>query len=142
VDIILRKGSNDILMEKRAFDPFKGLYALPGGHVDYGETVEHAVLRELREECSLSGKLITILGVYSNPERDPRGQRISTVFIADWEGGEPKAGDDAAFAEWVRLDEILERKEEIAFDHGLMLQHFKKWLEGPKSRDTFWSSKQ
>ncbi len=129
-------------MERRAQDPYAGLLALPGGHVDCGEMVEEAVLRELEEECSLDARLVSILGVYSDPKRDPRGQRVSTVFIGDWISGRPKAGDDAKSAIWIDLREIGEliRKGEIAFDHALMIEDFKRWLKGPKS-DTFWSSK-
>src|SRR5579863_4369377 len=86
-DIILRRSGREpqqILIETRSRDPFKGRYSLPGGHVDYGETVEEAALRELSEECGVKANLVTILGVYSDPHRDPRGQRISTVFIGDY----------------------------------------------------------
>ncbi len=142
VDIVLQKEAGEILIEKRGRDPFKGLYSLPGGHVDYGETVEAAILREIMEECSITADLITILGVYSDPNRDPRGQRISTVFIGKYKDGELKAGDDAEAAEWVNLDRFLETKnrDQFAFDHRLILTHYKRWLGEQKATCTFWST--
>jgi 8-oxo-dGTP diphosphatase len=142
-DIILRKPENDreLLIEKRGRSPFKGKYSLPGGHVDYGETVEDAVLRELNEECNARARLITILGVYSDPKRDPRGQRITTVFIGDFIDGKVHAGDDAGFVSWMDLNDLLNMKASIAFDHQLILKDYHKWLKVLRSSDTFWSSK-
>ncbi len=145
VDVILRRNSADkkeILIEKRGRPPFKDQYSLPGGHVDYGETVEEGALRELREETSLEANLLGILGVYSDPKRDPRGQRISTVFVAEGvHNDKPRAGDDAKSAEWINLDKILEEPE-IAFDHRLILEDYKRVIElDSDSGNTFWSSK-
>jgi 8-oxo-dGTP diphosphatase len=140
-DLIVRRNSEsaEIVIEKRGRDPFKDFYALPGGHVNYGETVENAALRELKEECAITASLKGILGVYSDPKRDPRGQRISTAFIADYSGGNLNAGDDAAYAEWIELDELLEGERKIAFDHRKILEDYRKWLKQKGS--TFWSSK-
>jgi 8-oxo-dGTP diphosphatase len=142
-DIILRKStdSEQILIERRGRFPFEDKYALPGGHVDYGETVEEAALRELKEECGVKARLISILGVYSDPKRDPRGQRITTVFIGDYTVGEVEAKDDAKSAKWIDLGALLKLKEEIAFDHYRILSDYRKWLGGPKSGNTFWSTK-
>ncbi len=136
MDIILRDEHGMILLETRKYEPFKNCYSLPGGHVDYGETVEESVLRELTEECSVEGRLIAILGVYSNPSRDPRGQRITTVFIADYASGKLRAKDDAKSASWVTLDQAMTLS--LAFDHVLILKHYKSWLEGG---GTYWSGK-
>jgi 8-oxo-dGTP diphosphatase len=144
VDIILRNPSDEreILLEIRGQDPFKGKYALPGGHVDYGETVESAVLRELMEECGVRARLVGIFGVYSDPKRDPRGQRISTVFLGDYQGGKVRGADDAKSASWVSLEVILRKKSRIAFDHHLILRDYNKFLLTRKSFDeTFWSTK-
>jgi ADP-ribose pyrophosphatase YjhB (NUDIX family) len=139
VDLIVRDSSvKKILIEKRGRPPFEGFYSLPGGHVDYGETVEQAALRELKEECSISARLQTILGVYSDPNRDPRGQRISVVFISDYAGGNLKAGDDAKSAEWIVLEEILS-EQQIAFDHKKILGDYQEWLDD--NGTTFWSTK-
>jgi 8-oxo-dGTP diphosphatase len=143
-DIILRRSADnneDILIERRGRPPFEGMYALPGGHIDYGETVEHAALRELSEECGAKGRLIGILGVYSDPRRDPRGQRITTVFIGDYAGGKISANDDAKSAEWIDLNILLKMKEKIAFDHHQILNDYKKWLNTPMVGNTFWSTK-
>ena len=140
IDLILRRGRpNEILLEKRGASPCKGLYALPGGHVDYGETVENAALRELKEETSLQARLVSILGVYSDPKRDPRGQRITTVFIADCVNRTtPKAGDDAAYAEWVEIDNVI--TEPLAFDHRKIILDYLRCIKEAKC-ETFWSSK-
>jgi 8-oxo-dGTP diphosphatase len=143
VDVILRRDAahkKEILIEKRGRPPFKGQYSLPGGHVDYGETVEEGALRELRDETSLEANLLGILGVYSDPKRDPRGQRISTVFIAECvHNDKPRAGDDAKSAEWVNLEEFL-KETEIAFDHRLILEDYRRVIELDLG-NTFWSSK-
>ena len=81
VDAIVER-DDKLLLVKRKKDPFKGSLSFPGGKVDIGEKVEDAVKRELREETSLEIELTDILGVYSDPARDPRGHRISVTFIA------------------------------------------------------------
>ena len=80
VDIIIEEASR-ILLIKRKNEPFKDHLALPGGFVNEGEKVEDAAKREAQEETSLVVDLIDILGVYSDPKRDPRGHNMSTVFI-------------------------------------------------------------
>ena len=139
VDLIVRKG-NHILLEQRGREPYKGIHALPGGHVDYGETVEHTALRELMEETSVKAKLISILGVYSDPSRDPRGQRVTVVFIADWTDGVPIPGDDAKTAEWVSETELRRFERPLAFDHAQLLRDYFWWKEFPT--ETFWSTKE
>ncbi|MCD6448613.1 MAG: NUDIX hydrolase [Thermoplasmata archaeon] len=111
VDGVLIKGDK-ILLIRRKNEPFKGKWALPGGFVEYGETVEEAVLREFEEEVGLKARIKKLLGVYSKPDRDPRGHVISIVFLLDAEG-EAKAGDDAADARFFPLDNL----PPLAFDH-------------------------
>jgi 8-oxo-dGTP diphosphatase len=135
VDIILQRDSN-ILMVRRKKDPFKGQLALPGGFINEGETVEEAAMREAIEETSLEVEPIEILGVYSDPKRDPRKHIMSTVFVGIMIGGSDKAGDDAESIEWVELGNI--EKQEIAFDHAQILRDYKKWKT---SGGTFWSTK-
>jgi 8-oxo-dGTP diphosphatase len=138
VDIIVRKGSNKILLERRARPPFEHLQSIPGGHVEYGETVEQAALRELKEETSIKARLVAILGVYSDPKRDPRGQRISTVFIADWISGAPRGSDDAESADWFNESDVP--KLNLAFDHEQILNDYLNWKTSAK-KATFWSMK-
>jgi 8-oxo-dGTP diphosphatase len=145
VDLIVRKTKSDphtILIETRAHPPFTGYYCLPGGHVDYAETVEDAAKRELGEETSIKAELTGILGVYSDPKRDPRGQRISTVFLADCVGStKPKAGDDAFSAQWMGLREILNPQRRIAFDHRLIIRDYECSSAKRSIQETFWSTK-
>lgn len=100
-------------MVRRKEPPFKGESALPGGFVDIGETVEEAAKRELMEETGLQATSLKLVGVYSRPDRDPRGHTCSVAFLANVKPADPRAGDDAEAVAWVRnLDAI-----EIAFDH-------------------------
>lgn len=134
-DIILQRDSK-ILMVRRKKDPFKGQLALPGGFINEGETAEEAARREAIEETTLEVEPIEILGVYSDPKRDPRKHIMSTVFVGIIVGGSDKAGDDAESIEWVELGTI--EKQEIAFDHAQILRDYKKWKT---SDGTFWSTK-
>lgn len=134
-DIILQRDSK-ILMVRRKKDPFKGQLALPGGFINEGETAEEAARREAIEETTLEVEPIEILGVYSDPKRDPRKHIMSIVFVGIIVGGSDKAGDDAESIEWVELGTI--EKQEIAFDHAQILRDYKKWKT---SDGTFWSTK-
>lgn len=113
---------------------------LPGGFVNEGERVEDAAIREVKEETSLEIELENILGVYSEPSRDPRGHIMSTVFIGKIsdksDKKEPMAGDDAAAIKWVDLASIEE--ESFGFDHKKILTDYKEWKQ---SKQTYWSSK-
>jgi 8-oxo-dGTP diphosphatase len=82
VDAIIHKNSQILLIERKK-EPFKGYMVLPGGFVNEGERVEDAAKREVKEETSLDIVLLEILGIYSEPKRDPRGHVMSTVFIGD-----------------------------------------------------------
>ncbi|MEM5793707.1 MAG: NUDIX hydrolase [Candidatus Aenigmatarchaeota archaeon] len=134
VDAIVEKG-NKILLITRASEPFEGMLALPGGFVEEGEKVEQALIREVEEETSIVIKPKEILGVYSDPERDPRGHTVSIVFVAEVAGGELEAGGDAEDADWYELKKINLKK--LAFDHARILKDYSKWL---KKKRTFWSS--
>jgi mutator protein MutT len=137
VDAILQKGSG-VLMIRRKKDPFKGKLALPGGFVNEGETAEDAVRREMREEVSLEVEPIDILGVYSNPGRDPRKHTLSITFVCITLNDGEKAGDDAASLEWIELTDVEKLKDEMAFDHAQILADYRRWKG---SQGTFWSSK-
>jgi len=83
VDGVLIKDGK-ILLVRRGKEPFRGYYALPGGFVEYGETVERAVVREVYEETGIKTRVKELLGVYSDPNRDPRGHVISIAFILEY----------------------------------------------------------
>jgi 8-oxo-dGTP diphosphatase len=117
--IVVRHGK--ILLIKRGREPFKGMYALPGGFVEYGESVEDAVARELLEETGLKTRIVRMLGIYSKPGRDPRGHVASVVFVLETEKGSAIAGDDASAIEWFPLSNLPEK---MAFDHAEIVQAF------------------
>jgi len=134
VDVMVIEGSK-ILLVKRGQPPHQGEWALPGGFVEYGETVEAAAKREVQEETGIAISLSAILGVYSVPERDPRGHTVSVVFVGKMIGGQLQGGDDAADARWYELDNL--REEQLAFDHEMIVQDLRLWL---KNHMTFWST--
>ena len=118
VDAVI-KTEGGVVLVRRGREPYKGKWALPGGFVCYGEKVEDAAVREAREETRLEIKLIKLVGVYSDPERDPRGHAVSVCFLAEAVGGKLKAGSDAAEA---RVFKKIPWRE-LAFDHGVMLKN-------------------
>ena len=119
-----------IVLIKRLNDPFKGYYALPGGIVEYGERVEDAVLREVEEETGLRGKIHSLVGVYSDPNRDPRGHFVSVCFVVLPTGGELKAGSDAKEVSLFSLDAL----PKLAFDHEKMIKDAEAMLRGVLSK--------
>jgi len=121
VDIIIRCGESIVLIERK--NPPLG-WALPGGFVDYGESLETAAVREAREETGLELSGLAQFRAYSDPERDPRQHNISVVFTAQGVGT-LHAGDDAASA---RLFPIAELPEPLCFDHGLILAEWRETL--------------
>ena len=122
VDIIIEIKREDsrpgIVLIKRKNPPYG--WALPGGFVDYGESLEEAALREAKEETSLDVELKGQLHTYSDPERDPRQHTISTVFMAE-SGGKPRAQDDAAEIGVFTQEEI---DFPLAFDHQEILADY------------------
>ena len=114
VDCVVFDDRDRLLLIRRRHAPFEGQFALPGGFVDYGERTEAAARRELMEETSLVATGLRLVGVYSDPARDPRGHTVGIAYLTTIEDGTPVAGDDAAEAEfrsdWRELD--------LAFDHN------------------------
>jgi 8-oxo-dGTP diphosphatase len=115
---------DDLVLIRRKNPPYKGQYALPGGFVEYNETTEEAVLREIQEELGVQTKIKRLIGVYSDPGRDPRGHVVSAVYELEIIQGKLKAGDDAASYELVPLKSIEKIKAELAFDHDIIISDF------------------
>jgi 8-oxo-dGTP diphosphatase len=115
-----------VLIERR--HPPSG-WALPGGFVDVGETVEHAAVREAQEETGLEVTLVALLGVYSEPSRDPRGHTVSVVYVGRAHG-QPQGGDDARTAR--SFDP--QTPPPLAFDHGRIMADYLRWQEHQRSR--------
>ena len=102
-----------IVLIKRKNPPFKGKWSLPGGFVEYGEKTEDAVVREVFEETGLKTKIKDLVGVYSDPGRDPRGHTVSVVYLLEMQGGGLKSGDDASDVMFFDLRHL----PELSFDH-------------------------
>ncbi|WP_297506006.1 NUDIX hydrolase [Thermococcus sp.] len=111
--------NNGVVLIKRRNEPFKGRYALPGGFVEYGESVEEALRREMKEETGLDVIPVKLVGVYSRPDRDPRGHTVTVAFLCIGMG-QLKAGDDAKEVHVVPVEEAL--RMELAFDHSEILR--------------------
>jgi len=118
VDIIIEVAGRGIVLIRRKNPPHG--WALPGGFVEYREPLEEAAIREAKEETGLDVQLLRQFHTYSDPERDPRGHTVSTVFIARAEG-EPKAAGDAVGI-GIFTKETL--PEELAFDHAKILEDY------------------
>ncbi len=114
VDCVVFDRASRLLLIRRGRAPFKGAFALPGGFVEYGEDVETAALRELKEETGVDGKIVRLIGVYSDPKRDPRGHTVSTAFLVRPRSTKVTGGDDASEAAFV----TDWRDVKLAFDHA------------------------
>lgn len=122
VDVVIALPGDRVVLVSRRYPPLG--WALPGGFVDEGETVEAAAVREAREETGLQVTLTALLGVYSDPRRDARRHTMSTVFLGR-AAGEPTGGDDAALARafaWGALPAPL------CFDHAEILADARRFL--------------
>jgi 8-oxo-dGTP diphosphatase len=124
VDCVVLDRQRRLLVVRRGNPPFKGKYALPGGFVDIGETVEDACRRELLEETGVRAGKLQLLGVYSDPKRDPRGHTCSVAFLTRVQRASAKAGDDAAAVEWIENWSTAD----MAFDHTRILADAKRML--------------
>lgn len=107
-----------VLLVERGGEPYKGMWAFPGGFLRMDETAEQGALRELKEETDLSPYYIEQFHCFSDPHRDPRERVLSIAFLALVKIAEVKGGDDAAQAEWFSMDEI----PQLAFDHDHILR--------------------
>ncbi|MFA5514921.1 MAG: NUDIX hydrolase [Desulfuromonadales bacterium] len=123
VDIIIRQEDSIVLIERRN-EPVG--WALPGGFVDYGESLETAAAREAREETGLDLRDLRQFAAYSDPARDPRQHNLSIVFTAEG-AGILQGGEDAARAALFLLNAL---PSPLCFDHGQILADYREWLQG------------
>lgn len=128
VDIIISPEPGQVLLINRANPPYG--WALPGGFVEVGETTEEAAVREAMEETGLQVELLGLLGVYSDPTRDPRRHTISIVYLARTSDEPPVAGSDAADCRAFNLHEL---PADLCFDHGLILKHYQDALHNRRN---------
>ncbi len=126
VDIIIEIGDKIILIERK--NPPYG-WAIPGGFVDYGESLENAAMREALEETSVHVELYEQFYTYSKPDRDPRHHTITTVFLARALKGIPRADDDAKSLELFTSDSL---PDTIAFDHRDVLMDYFRYKKTGK----------
>ncbi|MER7968540.1 NUDIX hydrolase [Streptomyces sp. NPDC096080] len=116
-DVVCVRADGRVLLIERGWPPHKGALALPGGHVDPGETAREAAARELAEETgvSLDPADLVMVGVYDTPGRDPRGRYVSVAYLATVPNGTTaRAGDDATAVRWLPLT----NPGHLAFDHA------------------------
>lgn len=112
--------NDNIVLVKRKNEPFKGYLALPGGFVEYGETLESAVIREIYEETGIQSRIVRLLNIYSDPNRDPREHVISAVYVLEPVSGSLKVGDDADSVLLLSKNQV----PVLAFDHNKILNDF------------------
>ncbi|MGE0768981.1 MAG: NUDIX domain-containing protein [Hyphomicrobiaceae bacterium] len=117
-DCVVLDPENRVLLIRRGNEPFRGHFALPGGFVDVGETVEDACRRELMEETGVKAGKLVLIGVFSDPTRDPRGHTVGIAYLTRVRSAKAIAGDDAAAVEWVSNWQRLK----LAFDHKRILR--------------------
>ena len=127
VDVVINCKDDSIVLIKRKKNPYRNSWALPGGFVEYGETVENAALREVKEETGLEIELKGIVGVYSDPGRDPRGHTVTICFLANVNGGKLDANTDASEVRCILSKDILNLR--LAFDHNVIVKDAFKLMD-------------
>lgn len=115
VDSWVRDRRGRVLLVRRGRPPFKGAWCLPGGFVEWNERTDDACARETLEETGLRVRIGEVVGVYSDPGRDPRGHNVTILYAASPRRGKVKGGDDASEARWFTVAEL--RGLKLAFDH-------------------------
>ena len=127
VDALVINERDEIVLVKRKHPPYEGQWALPGGFVEENETVENALIREMREELDIDvSKSYDLVGVYSEPDRDPRGRTVTLAFIC-WvdRNVQPNAGDDAGEAKFFDWNDVYNMN--LAFDHDrIFIENIRK----------------
>jgi len=122
VDGMFLKGEK-ILLTRRNKQPFFGYWVMPGGHVDYGETVEKAIKREMKEELGISVKIKKLFGVYSDPKRDPRYHTVSVVYLLEKTKDKIRLSEEASEFKFFPLNDLPKK---IGFDHWKIINDLKK----------------
>lgn len=120
-DVVVLTSDDRVLLIERDWPPHQGAWALPGGHVDPGETSREAASRELEEETGVRVDAVTLcqIGTFDRPDRDPRGRYVTVAYLARVPGDTPAiAGDDARAARWWPVNAL----PELAFDHADIFQ--------------------
>jgi 8-oxo-dGTP diphosphatase len=117
VDVVI-PSEKGVVLVRRGSEPYEGQWALPGGFVEVGETVREAAVREAAEETGLAVEVSRLVGVYSDPDRDPRGHNVSVVFLVRVLSGQMKAASDAA-----EVDVLDPAGVELAFDHRRIIDN-------------------
>lgn len=125
VDAIVLNNQNEILLMKRKIEPFKGLWGVTGGHVEYGETAEKAILREVREETGLRCKIVRLLGVYSSLKRDPRYHTVSIAYLLTILGGKLKNSFESSEQRFFPLNKVPKK---LGFDHNKIISDYKSTM--------------
>ena len=115
VDVVI-PSERGVVLVRRGSEPYEGQWALPGGFVEVGETVRQAAVREAEEETGLDVEISRLVGVYSEPDRDPRGHNVSVAFLASVLSGSMQAASDAAEVEVLDPSSV-----ELAFDHARII---------------------
>jgi 8-oxo-dGTP diphosphatase len=115
VDVVI-PSERGVVLVRRGSEPYEGQWALPGGFVEVGETVRQAAAREAAEETGLAVEVSELVGVYSEPDRDPRGHNVSVAFLARVLSGQMQAASDAA-----EVDVMDPNSVELAFDHDRII---------------------
>ena len=127
-DIFIFDDDFNFILIKRGNNPYKDCWALPGGFVEYGESVETAAVREAKEETTIDIELKDLVNIYSKPDRDPRGHTITIAFTAKGDFSQRKADDDACDIAIFSADELGEIN--LAFDHGKIIEDCLKTAKG------------
>ncbi|MDR3222880.1 MAG: NUDIX hydrolase [Methanobrevibacter sp.] len=123
-DIFIINDKNEFILIKRKNNPYKDHWALPGGYLNYGETVENGAVREAKEETNIDVQLKKLFNVYSKIDRDPRGHTVTIVYLAKGDFKNLKANDDAIDAKIFTKNDLSSLN--LAFDHEIILNDILK----------------
>jgi len=118
--------NNKVLLVKRDIEPFKNFWVLPGGHVECGERVEEALIREMKEELGIEVKIKKLIGIFSDPKRDPRGCSVSAAFLIE-KAEKREISLNFEAKEW-RFFDLNNLPSKIGFDHFEIIREARKLI--------------